>query len=150
MGRVLEQSNAVYVSYHRRSHRFEFDGNAVQTVVPTGRSDTEDKGPLPVARYLIDTYRVHKKIGWFNLHAPLENGKGYYGFGDRWFTYRNRRNGFGLHPGTVSWGCVTISGSKDSEEWRAVKNYVSAGTLTYLGNNGKVQFFCGYLTVVDD
>jgi len=152
MGKVIDQRNAVYVSYHRRSHRFVFGENTVRTVEPSERLETDENGPLPVTHYLIDICRVHERIGieWFNLHAPLEDGTGYYGYGDHWHTQRKRRNGFGLHPGTLSNGCVTISGSYDSDEWRAVKNYVSAGTLIYQGKNGRVQTFCGYLIVVDD
>lgn len=143
MGRVLDDRYAVRVRYQRRSHRLVFNGRAVPTVPAAAASDTEENGPLPVATYLIDTYRVHESIGceWFNLHAPLEDGTGYYGYGDRWYTFRNRRSGFGLHPGTRSNGCVTISGPYDSSNWEAVQSYVASGYLAYLGNNGKIRRF---------
>jgi len=151
MGTVKDSSQAVTLYYHRRSQRLDYGHFSVPTVKPKGLSDGEERGPLPVATYLIDTMRFNMtfKKEWFNLHAPLEDGTGFYGYGDKvlWRLMRNRRCLFGLHQGEVSSGCVTIS---DPEEWVKVRDYVSSGRLIYTGRDGGNQQFCGYLVVQDD
>lgn len=150
MGRVIDDSKAVHLYYYRKSNKLKFGNNFCNTVPPRINDETKEGGPLPLATYLIDTERIEENhhIQWHNLLAPLEDGTGYYGFGDRWFwrKYRNRRCLFGLHPGTISLGCVTVVNS----EWNAVDNFTNSGELTYLGNNNKIEHFNGYLTVLDE
>lgn len=151
MGKVIDDSKSVHLYYYRKSNKLKFGNNFCNTVIPTEKDENIEKGPLPLATYLIDTERINKEVHntpWHNLLAPLEDGTGYYGYGDKflWRIYRNRRCNFGLHPGTVSWGCVTVNHS----DWNDVNNFTNSGSLKYLGNNGKEQHFNGYLTVLDE
>lgn len=65
-------------------------------------------GKLPRGYYRVGTFYLHglKKTPWFNLYRYKGNGK-YWDYHTKIPT-ESCRGGFGLHPGTVSEGCITV------------------------------------------
>lgn len=100
-------------------------------------SGTEDRvgGPTPRNEYLMQPIRTHKDIDWSDLHARKEDASGYYGYLD---TNANGRTGFGLHPGRISEGCVTVQ----RDCWCDLKKILDKGKMNYRGVN-----YLGFLHV---
>ena len=65
-------------------------------------------GKLPTGYYRIGTFYLHgnARTPWFNLYRRRSAG-GYWDYYTR-ASDIGCRGGFGLHPGTVSLGCITV------------------------------------------
>jgi len=125
------------------------DGKVVSAdiVPPRETNDTKEGGPTPVGEYLIGTRYTHDKhkIDWYKLYLRIEDDSGYYGYTAK---TKTGRFAMGLHPGSVSLGCVTVKSADNpydkSEIWRAVRNKLDSSKLTYKNDD-----FSGLLYVVD-
>uniref|UniRef100_A0A6P8JH65 Uncharacterized protein LOC116309115 n=1 Tax=Actinia tenebrosa TaxID=6105 RepID=A0A6P8JH65_ACTTE len=108
------------------------------------RYESDPKGPTPYGEYLIGKHRYdtnYPGLDWFNLYPKKEDNTGYYGY----FSANNQgRSQMGLHPGRVSWGCVTVStphcsggdiiNCYNSDScWTSIKNIVNSGHMNYKG-----------------
>lgn len=84
----------------------------------------------PAKTYLIETMRIHTELNreWFNLNPKKSTSSGY------WDYYSvdpdTGRSTIGLHPGTISHGCVTILDSNCWIRLRDVLKSVSAVSST--------------------
>ena len=89
-------------SYDQSSNRVSCGGVTCSTIGQV------QGGKLPTGYYRIGTFYHHGSAGtpWFNLYHQRSAG----GFWD-YYTKASDigcRGGFGLHPGTVSLGCITV------------------------------------------
>ena len=66
-------------------------------------------GKLPIGYYRIGTFYLHgsARTPWFNLY-PRRSAGGYWDYYTK-VSEIGCRGGFGLHPGTVSLGCITVT-----------------------------------------
>eukprot|EP00026_Physarum_polycephalum_P021687 Phypoly_transcript_25099.p1 GENE.Phypoly_transcript_25099~~Phypoly_transcript_25099.p1 ORF type:complete len:153 (+),score=16.71 Phypoly_transcript_25099:39-497(+) len=150
---IVEDSNAVHCTFTRSKNTLivEHKGERVvaSTVPATNAKEEDEKGPTPLGLYLIDTRRIHPdhRIGWYNLHQKAPDGS-FYGYGHVYGRLGQllnpRRSNFGIHPGSVSFGCVTVSSN-----WDKVDSLLQKGSLTYDSKAKSGQKFVGYLNVVD-
>jgi hypothetical protein len=119
---------------------------SVDIVLPRETDDRKQGGPTPVGEYLIGRRIQHPthKIDWYQLYPRMEDKWGYYGYTER---SKTGRFAMGLHPGSVSLGCVTVKSTDTpydkSEIWRSVQKKLDASMLTTKGA------FTGFLYVVD-
>ncbi|KAK9762678.1 hypothetical protein K7432_011358 [Basidiobolus ranarum] len=154
---IIDESNAVKLVYHRSSCKLDVSLHGKTTTVSTvstkGEDETQENGPTPLSSYIVDKHQIHDdhRIDWFNLHQkmPPQEGNGYYGYGQTWnsrLDHGVRRNGMGLHPGIISYGCVTVVKS----QWQMIIDMLKQGDLSYIGSNGKPQSFAGTLTIIDN
>ena len=102
---------------------------------PTAETrDDQDGGPTPRGEYLIGKRYTHKKhkIDWYNLYPKKEDNSGYYPHDKPTQTGRSH---MGLHPGTVSLGCVTVKAPlyNDDPCWKKIRKVVDSGTMWYRG-----------------
>lgn len=110
------------------------------TAIPSESDDTKYGGPTPYNEYLIGQRRTNPtyNIDWYNLYprkeAPLT---GYYSY---YQSTAAGRSTMGLHPGTVSLGCVTVKGDSC---WVETKSVLESGSMMYR-NSG----YSGFLYVM--
>lgn len=143
-------SAAVFVLFRASNQLcWVVDGKVVSVAIqPTKeKDDTKQGGPTPVGEYLIGQRFKHSEhsIDWYRLYPRIEDNSGYYGY-----TAKTKAGRFamGLHPGSVSLGCVTVKSPTkpydDADTWKSVREKLEASKLTY-----KDDSFSGLLYVVD-
>lgn len=110
------------------------DWVSCKIVCPEQKDYKKKKGPTPPGTYKIDKYRVHPThgCGWYNL-CPYSGKK------CKFRTYAqghkdHDRTHLGLHPGTVSWGCLTV----EKDCWAKLDALVRRGKLKEAGGHGQV------------
>jgi hypothetical protein len=77
---------------------------------------------------------------WFNLHKLIEDGSGFYGYGQKWHKsiFHKRRTGISIHPKvTYTNGCIA------AEQFDKVRAILNQAEVKYNNRN-----FCGFLNVV--
>lgn len=96
------------------------------TVCPDEKDYKKYGGPTPPNEYLIDTLYWHKdnQCDWYNLCPMKDDKSGYHKYRDK---DKYGRTTMGLHPGTVSLGCITVK--KDC--WEKLKALIEKGELKY-------------------
>jgi hypothetical protein len=123
------------------------DGKLVAvTVQPTAEpNDAKTGGPTPPGEYLIGKRYTHEKykIDWYKLYPRTEDNAGYYAYTAM---TKSGRFAMGLHPGSVSEGCVTVRSTETpydkAEAWKTVRGRLDSSKLTY-----KNDAFSGFLYV---
>ena len=107
------------------------------TQPPTETRDDQFGGPTPRGEYLIGKRYTHpqKEIDWYNLYPKKEDNSGYYDYRQR---TQKGRNTMGLHPGTVSLGCVTVKQTC----WLKIRSVIDSGSMQYRGSG-----YSGFLYV---
>jgi len=105
------------------------------TTQPTKeRRDDKPGGPTPRGEYLIGKRRTHRTYGidWYNLYPKKEDNSGYYSYTQR---TRTGRYAMGLHPGTISEGCVTVKASTYYYNydpcWQRIRKVIDSGNMQY-------------------
>jgi len=65
---------------------------------------------LPAGHYRIGVFYEHPRLHtpWFNLYRKRSSGGGYWDYSTL-VPELSCRGGFGLHPGTISQGCITVT-----------------------------------------
>eukprot|EP01084_Bolivina_argentea_P147456 257984_1 len=76
--------------------------------------------PLPAGVYIVGPQTTVHGVGWFNLYPYLS--------GNTWDFHTNVaeldcRGGFGLHQGSISLGCITVS---DNACWNSIYNAIAS------------------------
>lgn len=125
------------------------DGKVISVdIKPTQQTDdTKQNGPTPAGEYLIGKRFTHEehKIDWYKLYPRIEDNSGYYGY---LATTKTGRFAMGLHPGSLSLGCVTVESTEmpydKSATWKTVRNKLDSSNLVY-----KRDTFSGLLYVED-
>ncbi|XP_048588617.1 uncharacterized protein LOC116618446 isoform X1 [Nematostella vectensis] len=137
--------NAVVCKFERSSLSLKCEkgssSHTCKVVKATGKTEADQKGPTPYGEYLIGNYHTsttYSGLDWYKLYPKKEDNSGYYGY---WSANNLGRSTMGLHPGRVSWGCVTVdasncnSGGYDCYNrdscWTQIKSIVSSGSMTY-------------------
>ncbi|XP_074633548.1 uncharacterized protein LOC141892246 [Acropora palmata] len=134
--------NAVVCTSYRSSNQVtcKKGGSSVTctTQPPTVTRDDQDKGPTPRGEYLIGRRYIHWRynIEWYNLFPKKEDNSGYYSYTQ---STKTGRSHMGLHPGSVSEGCVTV---KESTCWGNIRSVIDSGTMQYRGSS-----YSGFLYV---
>ena len=99
-------SQAAFCTYYRNSDSVTCGSVTCSTASPINEADK-----LPSGYYYIGNYYNHPqhRVPWFNLYRQRASG----GFWDysTLIPELGCRGGFGLHSGTVSEGCVTVTDS---------------------------------------
>ena len=109
------------------------------------RNAEKEKGLTPATEFLIKLKREHQthKFDWYDLHQRKENNKDYYDY-DK--SDNHGRDRMGLHPGTVSEGCVTVRSSSEPRDcdpcWRKLSKIIDRGYMRHDGG-----FYRGFLFV---
>jgi RHS repeat-associated protein len=119
-------------------------GEDKQCCPAVAAAETDEKkeyGPTPVGEYLVGTQYQHPRnnVDWYNLYPRKEDNSGYYPYREK---NKLGRNTMGLHPGTVSEGCVTVQ--KGDDCWDKLKKVINGGSMKYKNSDYK-----GFLYVVD-
>ena len=98
---VLPLSQAAFCTYYRSSNTVRC-GSVTCNTVDAGASE------LPPGYYLIGEYYSHRimHLPWFNLYRSRSSG-GYWDYHTK-VPELGCRGGFGLHPGGISDGCITV------------------------------------------
>ena len=113
------------------------------TQLPTETRDDQYGGPTPRGEFLIGKRYTHRSysIDWYNLYPKKEDSSGYYRYTQRTQT---GRYAMGLHPGTVSEGCVTVKAPLYNEDpcWKKIRDVIDSGTMQYRGSG-----YSGFLYV---
>jgi hypothetical protein len=141
---------AVFVFIRKSKKLCWVEGGKLMSVevVPTVQpDDKKPNGPTPPGEYLIGKRIKHAKllIDWYKLYPRIEDNSGYYGYTAK---TKTGRFAMGLHPGSVSLGCVTVKSSTKpydvSTVWKPVRTKLDSSNLTY-----KKDTFSGLLYVED-
>ncbi|XP_031550165.1 uncharacterized protein LOC116287621 [Actinia tenebrosa] len=156
-GGPSQNTGAVVCYFRRTSLTLEcIKGSSRHTctiVRASASSEYEQRGPTPYGEYLIGKHRsstTYPGLDWYRLYPKKEDNSGYYGY---YSPNKKGRSTMGLHPGKVSWGCVTVatiscsSGSyscyNSNSCWRQIKRIVNSGNMYYRGSS-----YSGILYVV--
>ncbi|XP_072042102.1 uncharacterized protein [Amphiura filiformis] len=98
---------------------------------PGTGNDDEIGGPTPKKEYLIGQFRRNwvswRLVDWHNLYPKKNDNSGYWPYN---VPNEDGRSLIGLHPGSVTQGCVTVT---DDTCWDAINEIVSNGYMTYTG-----------------
>ena len=104
------------------------------TQPPAQTDDTKYGGPTPLGEYLIGKRYTNPSYGidWYNLYPKKEDNSGYYRYTQ---PTQTGRYAMGLHPGTISEGCVTVKAPlyNDDPCWKKIRKVVDSGTMWYRG-----------------
>lgn len=110
---VLPLSQAAFCTYYRSSNTVRC-GSVTCNTAEAGSSE------LPPGYYLVGEYYSHRHVPWFNLYRQRSSG--------RYWDYHTKvpelgcRGGFGLHPGGISEGCITVT---DSNCFNRLRNEIN-------------------------
>ena len=150
-GGPSKNADAAVLVLFRKSHKLCWIADRKLVCVeikPTDETDdTKQGGPTPFGEYLIGMRFKHDdhKIDWYKLYPRIEDNSGYYGYTAK---TKTGRFAMGLHPGSVSLGCVTVKSSDTpydkSDIWKTVRDKLDASKLKY-----KSDDFTGFLYVED-
>lgn len=98
-------SHGAFCTYYRNSNSVTCGSVTCSTAAPNNKADK-----LPYGYYYIGNNYTHPRyqVSWFNLYRPRE---GLIGFWDYYSSIPELgcRGRFGLHYGSVSEGCVTVT-----------------------------------------
>ena len=103
LGFTFQVATAATCTYDQSANRVTCGEISCNTV-----GQVQD-GKLPTGSYRIGTFYFHGNTPWFNLY-PRRSAGGYWDYHTR-VSELGCRGGFGLHPGTVSLGCITVTDS---------------------------------------
>ena len=112
---LAASSYAATCNYYRSSNSVTCRGvtcNAVSSV---------RGGKLPLGYYYIGEFRRRGSTPWFNLYKQRNNGRGFWDYHTK-IPEESCRGGFGLHPGTRSLGCITVTNRSCFNRLRRVIN----------------------------
>ena len=113
------------------------------TQPPSEPRDDKYGGPTPRGEYLIGKRYSHPshRIDWYNLYPKKEDNSGYYGYTQ---PTQKGRYAMGLHPGTVSLGCVTVKAPLYNNDpcWKKIRKVIDSGSMWYRGSG-----YSGFLYV---
>ena len=113
------------------------------TQPPSEPRDDKYGGPTPRGEYLIGKRYTHPshRIDWYNLYPKKEDNSGYYGYTQ---PTQKGRYAMGLHPGTVSLGCVTVKAPLYNNDpcWKKIRKVIDSGSMWYRGSG-----YSGFLYV---
>lgn len=110
---VLPLSQAAFCTYYWSSNRVRC-GSVTCNTVNAGSSE------LPAGDYLIGMYYSRRGTPWFNLYRQRSSG-GYWDYSTQ-VPELGCRGGFGLHSGSYSLGCITVT---DSGCFTRLKNEIN-------------------------
>lgn len=111
--------SAATCTYYRSSNSITCGGVTCNTQGNVGGA-----GILPAGYYYISTFRINENIGntpWFNLYKQKSDGSGFWDYYSD-IPEENCRGRFGLHPGRISEGCVTVLSSSCFNQLKQVIN----------------------------
>jgi hypothetical protein len=94
-------TSAATCTYCRSTNQIRCGGVSCNT-----KADVVGGGKLPSGYYYIGNYYSHGGVPWFNLYKQRSSG-GYWDYYTQ-IPEESCRGGFGLHPGTISEGCITV------------------------------------------
>ena len=105
-------------------------------------ADNQTDGPTPRGEYLIGLRYTHQTHGidWYKLYPKKEDSSDYYDYRDK---TKKGRSAMGLHPGTISKGCVTV---KVLTCWQQIRDVIDSGSMYYWRINWTF-YFRGFLYV---
>ena len=101
--------------YDQSSNSISCGGITCSTIAQVERG-----GKLPTGYYRIGTFYHNDGVPWFNLY-PRRSAGGYWDYYTR-ASDIGCRSAFGLHPGTISHGCITV---KDRRCFDNLKNLLT-------------------------
>ena len=98
-------SQAAFCTYSRSS-------NTVRCGSVTCDTDDAGTSELPAGYYYIGDHYIHAKhnLPWFNLYRQRSSGEGFWDYYTE-VPELGCRSGFGLHSGSYSDGCITVTNS---------------------------------------
>ena len=122
---VIPLSQAAFCTYYRSSNRVRC-GSVTCSTAEAGASE------LPPGYYRIGNYYPRRGTPWFNLYRQRESGGRYWDYHTK-VPELGCRGGFGLHSGSISEGCVTVTYSSCFSRLRnqIESNYRSANFNAY-------------------
>ena len=105
---MMTSSQGAFCTYYRNSNRVSCGSVTCSTASP---DDPADK--LPSGYYYIGNFYTHPRlrVPWFNLYRERSSSKGTFWDYSTLIPELGCRGGFGLHSGSVSEGCVTVTDS---------------------------------------
>ena len=93
-----------------------------------GSDSSVDKGPIPDGLYAIGTVFKNNGKPWANMYPQKQSGGGW------WDYYRDNpdtgRGYIGLHPGSNSYGCVTVTAESCWDKLEKMLKSKSGDTIT--------------------
>ena len=99
---LANSSLGAFCNYYQSSNRVTCGQVTCSTAIPNAGHEK-----TPVGTYYVGESRIHKGVGWFNLY-PKRAAGGYWDYYTKVPEF-NCRGYFGLHAGTVSEGCITVT-----------------------------------------
>ena len=113
-------SHGAFCTYYRNSNSIMCGSVTCSTASPTNEADK-----LPPGYYYIGNYYTHPRHGvpWFNLYRQ-RNGGGFWDYHTE-IPELGCRGGFGLHSGSFSLGCVTVTESCFSQLRNEINRHYS-------------------------
>ena len=101
---ITQPTSAAFCTYYRNSDSVTC-GSVTCTTASTNSADK-----LPTGYYYIGEARIHEvhNVRWFNLYPKRQNAKGFWDYHTQ-VPELGCRGGFGLHEGSISLGCVTVT-----------------------------------------
>lgn len=117
VGSFATTCSAATCYYHRRSNQISCGG------VTCSAEGNVNGGKLPAGYYYIGAFRTHQRydVPWFNLYKQKNDESGFWDYHTR-IPEAGCRGGFGLHPGTRSEGCITVTDDYCFDRIRSVIN----------------------------
>lgn len=94
-------TSAATCTYDRSSNQISCGGVTCNT-----KGNVGGGGKLPAGYYYIGDHYSRNGVPWFNLYKQRASG-GFWDYHTQ-IPEENCRGGFGLHPGTISLGCITV------------------------------------------
>ena len=114
------------------------------TQPPKEPRDDRFGGPTPRGEYLIGKRSCNDGTDWYKLYPKKEDNSGYYPYEEATKTGRDR---MGLHPGTISEGCVTVKAPNGNEDpcWKKIREVIDCCNMRYRGKI--ISDYSGFLYV---
>ena len=102
---MFPSSQAAFCTYSRSA-------NTVRCGSVTCNTDDAGTSELPAGYYYIGNHYIHptENKPWFNLYRQRSSGKGFWDYHTE-VPELGCRGGFGLHSGSYSEGCITVTSS---------------------------------------
>ena len=101
---LAASSIAATCSYYRSSNQITCGGISCDT-----QANVDGGGKLPPGYYYIGEFLPEEHfVSWFNLYKQKADRSGFWDYHTQ-IPEENCRGGFGLHPGTTSLGCITVT-----------------------------------------
>eukprot|EP01084_Bolivina_argentea_P106569 190675_1 len=113
--------------------------NTVQCSNTENCSTVNYDSPLPYGKYKVGPETTFHSGGWLNLY-PLIGDAGGWDYHTK-IPYGGCRGGFGLHEGTQSLGCITVT---DKDCWNSIYNAITRSTTTTQGMSECLNCIMGW------